>query len=212
MKLPYIFLSLLLLCGAPALAQKAKGEDSLRVRSGNFYYYPKMFAVRLIYQERRLPLTLSPLSDGREASYQPNSNRSIGIGGALVGISFSVSMALPKPFQRDPELYGSTTQRDLRLNAFAKRLGLQLDRQDYQGYYLNNVNQLDPAWKSQDGFPLRSDLRTRRLGVGISYLLRPDQFAYSVAFNNIRRQRIGGDVLFSGLCWPPMGAGRLPAA
>jgi hypothetical protein len=180
-------------CNVPAVSQET---DTLRIESGNFYFYPRMFAIRLVYQEKRLPLTLSPLVAERQAMYQPNGNRSFGIGTALVGVSFAITFALPQALQRNPDRFGSTVQRDLRFNAFSNRLGLQIDRQDYRGYYLNNISQLDSAWSNGEGYPLRSDLHTQRLGVGFSYLLRPDRFSYSVAFNNIRRQRVGGGTFF----------------
>ena len=169
------------------------GQDSLRQEEGVFYEYPTRFALRLVYQERKLPLILEPLTGTSSAVYQPNSSRSLGIGGNLLGISYTLSFQLPRAFQRDTSRFGNTTQRDLRINAFYKRLGLQLDRQDYTGYYLSNIQELDANWQAGSGFPYRQDLRVRRFGVGLSYLFQPDRFSYSAALNNRRKQfRSGG--------------------
>lgn len=187
------------------LALPALGQDTLRREEGSFYTYPTMFALRLVFQERELPLLLEPLLAERKAVYNPNSSRTLGLGGSLFGISYTFSFQLPEALQRDAERYGATTQRDLRVNAFAGRYGLLLDRQDYTGYYLDNIGELDPDWQTKTDFPFRQDLRVKRLGVGLSYLFQPDSFSYSAALNNRKRQRIGGGTflvqVYGGRLW-----------
>lgn len=197
MKSPIFYkYSTTLFCFTLLLALPAYGQDTLRQGEGSFYKYPSQFALRLVYQERQLPLTLAPLVGTGSAAYQPNSSRTFGIGGNLLGISYTFSFQLPRGLQRDPDRFGNTEQRDLRINAFYKQFGLQLDRQDYLGYYLNNIAELDPDWQGSDGFPFRPDLRVKRFGAGLSYLFQSDRFSYSAALNNTRRQHRGGGTFF----------------
>lgn len=189
----FVFLYLSLLSAVPAMAQK---EDSLRQVDGVFYIYPHKFALRLVYQQRQLPFTLEPLSGGRKVSYQPNSRRTLGVGGSLFGISYTLSFMLPESLQRNAIVDNDITQRDLRINAFHRRLGLQLDRQQYKGYYLNNINELDDNWQGGEEYPYRKDLEVKRFGVGISYLFQPERFSYSAALNNRKKQFKGGGTFF----------------
>lgn len=182
-----------LLLALPALGQE---QDTLRQQDGSFYRYPSQFALRLVYQERELPFTLTPLSGAARAVYQPNSSRTFGIGGNILGISYTFSFQLPQALQRDPDRFGNTEQRDLRVSVYYKRLGLQVDRQEYTGYYLNNVAELDPDWQGDEEFPYRQDLQVRRVGVGLSYLFQSDKFSYSAALNNSKRQHLGGGTFF----------------
>lgn len=197
-----LFLLLLLL---PAAGSTSVAQDTLRQEDGSFYTYPTSFAARLVFQERELPVILQPQQGVGKAVYEPNSNRTFGVGGRVFGISYTVSFPLPQALQRDPERFGQTTQRDLRISAFRNRFGLQLERQDYTGYYLNNIQELDADWKAGGEFPLRERLRVKRFGVGVSYLFQPDRFSFSAALNNGKRQRIGGGTflvqLYAGRLW-----------
>lgn len=188
----FFCLSLFVGLGPGCFAQ----QDSLRVEEEAFYTYPSKFALRLVYQERKLPLLLEPLAGVGRAVYEPNSGRTLGVGGALLGVSYTFSFLLPEALQRDTDRFGNTNQRDFRFSAFYNRFGLQLDRQDYEGYYLNNAAELDPSRQQGSNFPYREDLRVKRVGIGLSFLLQPENFSYSAALNNRKRQRQGGGTFF----------------
>ncbi len=191
------FLSLLLLSGLSASGQE---QDSLRRKGDYFYSYPHKFAVRLVYQQRQLPFILDPLPGEGRAVYQSNSRRTFGVGGSLFGVSFTVSFLLPESLQRNSaQADNSIKQRDLRLNAFHKRFGVQLDRQDYTGYFLNNIDELDADWDEGESYPYRQDMRVKRFGAGVFYLFQPDKFSYSAALNNKKKQHTSGGTFFTEL-------------
>ncbi|AHM62151.1 hypothetical protein D770_19500 [Flammeovirgaceae bacterium 311] len=183
-----------LLSSLQALGQQ---QDSLRRKGDVFYSYPHKFAVRLVYQQRQLPFILQPIPGEGRAVYQSNSRRTFGVGGSLFDVSFTLSFMLPESLQRNSSYGGDNKQRDLRLNAFHKRWGLQLDRQNYTGYYLNNLHELDTDSQAGEEFPFyRQDLQVKRFGAGVFYLFQPDKFSYSAALNNKKKQHTSGGTFF----------------
>lgn len=167
----------------------AQSPQDTIFQDGKIRKYPGYFALRTTYQERQLGMVFSPENQPEaEAYYVPSNIRTLGIGFHMLGVGFTYSFLLPQNFQPTDKPF-NPDQRDTRLNLYRSRWGLQLDLQRYIGYYLKSTT-LDPEGTQPDSS--RTDIATSRTLVGVTYMLKPEEFSYSAAQSNSKRQTEGG--------------------
>lgn len=192
----------LLCCLVPVLAfcQEARVET-----------YTDHFLIRVGGSNRSLNLNISPRENGttrylQRLWYRPNVKSSIGLGLRFkdLGISFGFNVI------NDP-LVGNKTEQsqytDFRVNSLGRKIGYDLNYQDYKGYFRSNFNingfrNLFNSIRSlgrQDSIFTRSDLRLRNYSTNVYYVFNPERFSYRAAFVFDERQlKSGGSFLLTG--------------
>ena len=67
----------------------------------------------------------------------------------------------------------------------------------YKGFYINNTSDIDPSWSTGDPYLQREDIETFNTGVGLLYILDPNDFSGAAAFlQSARQTSSGGSWLF----------------
>lgn len=205
-KLPYQyvwrFCLFFLLCFVPK-----RGE----CQSENIKTYDDYILVRSGITNRSLNLNISPRENGftqyfKRLWYRPNVNSALGIGVRFKGIGLSYSFKIIG----DPlvsRLTKKSKHTDIRVNSLGRRIGYDINYQDYQGYFRSNfdINGFSNLFRSiknlgkQDSVFTRDDLRVRNYSANVYYIFTPERFSYRAAFVFDERQlKSGGSFLVNG--------------
>ena len=168
--------------------------DSLR--SIYIKTYTDHFFVWPLLKQRRLDYEISDLPEkNRRLLYKSNSPYSLGLGAYIfeVGLEFTVAIPLDA---KSKEIYGPSDARDIQLNLFTRSWGLDLFRQRYSGFYID-----DPATKipNDTPYPQRADIESKNTGVTWSYIFNHKKFSLRSTHNFAERQikSAGSFILFT---------------
>jgi hypothetical protein len=122
-------------------------------------------------------------------AYKPNQAGRIGLAAFYdwFGLGLSVGNKL---FRRDPDIYGSSTSWDFRVNAYGKFLALETYFQYYHGFYLKFRNeQLD------DIFPI-PHMKLYSFGLECTYVYNFSRFSIRAPFiQNERQKKSAGSLI-----------------
>ncbi|HTF17959.1 MAG TPA: DUF4421 family protein [Chryseolinea sp.] len=178
--------------GVPARS-KYDSTRSIYIRS-----YPDHFFIWPVLKQRQLEFRIEdvPSNDSR-LIYRPNRPYSFGMGVYLFELVLELAGSLPVSSHSE-EIYGESRARDLQLNIFGKKWGLDLYRQKYEGFYIVDPNKAVPA---DTPFPQRPDIYTRNLYGTVSYTFNNKKFSLRSAYNFTERQlkSSGSFLLFGSL-------------
>jgi len=115
-------------------------------------------------------------------AYKPNETGRIGIAAFYdwFGLGLSAGNNL---FTRDPDIYGTTSSIDFRVNAYGKFLALESYIQYYHGFYLEYK-----SGNLKSIFPI-PDMRLLSLGIECTYVYNFSKFSIRAPFVQNERQR-----------------------
>lgn len=173
--------------------------------------YDDHILVRTGITNRSLNFNLSPREDGltkylERLWYRPNVSSTLGLGVRFKGLGISYAFKI----MDDPlvdELTNKSKYTDLRINSLGRKVGYDINYQDYQGFFRSNfdINGLDNLFNSvknlasQDSVFTKDDLRIRSYSASMYYVFHPNDFSYRSAFIFDERQLIsGGSFLVNG--------------
>ena len=158
--------------------------------------YTDHFFVWPLLKQRRLDYEISDLPEkNKRLFYKSNSPYSLGLGAYIFEVGLEFTFAIPLD-AKSKEIYGPSDARDLQLNLFTRSWGLDLFRQKYSGFYID-----DPATKIPDNtpYPQRADIVSKNTGVTWSYIFNHKRFSLRSSHNFAERQlkSAGSFILFT---------------
>lgn len=173
--------------------------------------YEDYILVRTGITNRSLNLNLSPRENGltkylERLWYRPNVSSTLGLGVRFKGFGISYAFEIID----DPLIGGLTNKSkytDIRINSLGRKVGYDINYQDYQGFFRSNfdINGLGNLFKSiknlgsQDSVFTKDDLRIRNYSANVYYVFKPEKFSYRTAFIFDERQlKSGGSFLVNG--------------
>lgn len=167
-----------------SVKSKAKSQrDSIRAKYVKTF--PDHFFVWPVIKRRTLNVEAqSLLNDNHRIAFKPNNSVSIGMGCYVFEVAVEVAFAVPIQEQSTYK-YGKTDASDLQLNIIGKYWGLDVYRQKYEGFYMDDS--LSPL-SNDEPFPQRSDIATRNFGVTGMYAFNRDKFSLRSSFNFAEQQ------------------------
>jgi hypothetical protein len=135
---------------------------------------------------------------GSSLAYRPNNKLLLGIGvnHGILGLNIGINF----PFvNQDDEKYGETDYTDLTMRVFAPRFNTTIYLQNYRGFYLRNTKDMIPGWLEGDPYYIRGDLRSRTVGLDVSYIFNSKRFSYRAAIlQNEWQKKSSGSFLVGG--------------
>jgi len=143
--------------------------------------YKHLLTTRFYLLAQNSTFTIFP---AREAImvYQPNETGRFGVAGFYkwFGLGLSSGSTL---FRKDPEIYGSTTIYDFRVNAYGKFAAIEGYLQYYNGFYMNyRSDNLKETYKIP-GMELIS------FGIDATYIYNYSKFSIRASFTQNERQK-----------------------
>jgi hypothetical protein len=127
-------------------------------------------------------------SSGHTLQYAPNSDLNLGFG--INYKWFGIGFAFNFPFvNNDDDIYGTTNRFDFQLNIFTRNSLVDVYFQSYQGFYVENPESYIDDWEIDQGYPIRSDIRTSTLGASYLYMLKSKKFSARAAFIQTELQK-----------------------
>jgi hypothetical protein len=158
--------------------------------------FPDRFFFWPVLKQRQLEFRIEGLqSKDARLIYRPNRPYSLGMGVYLFEVVLELTGSLPTSSHTE-EIYGESRARDIQLNMFGKKWGLDIYRQKYEGFYI-----VDPGNPVPPGtpFPQRPDIYTRNLYGTVSYTFNHQKFSLRSAYNFTDRQlKSSGSFLMFG--------------
>jgi hypothetical protein len=158
--------------------------------------FPDHFFIWPVMKQRRLEFRIEevPTSENK-LIYRPNRPYSLGMGVYIFELVLELTASLPASSHSE-EIYGESRARDLQLNVFGKKWGLDLYRQKYDGFYVVDPNKTVPP---DTPYPQRPDIYTRNTYGTISYTFNSKKFSLRSAYNFTERQlKSSGSFLLFG--------------
>lgn len=205
-KLPYQFVWQFCLFFLFFFAPKEGECQSEKIKT-----YDDHILVRTGITNRSLNLNLSPRENGltkylERLWYRPNVSSTLGLGLRFKGLGISYSFKIID----DPLIDGLTNKSkytDIRINSLGRKVGYDINYQDYQGFFRSNfdINGFNNFYRSiknlgkQDSVFTRDDLRIRNYSANVYYIFKPEKFSYRAAYVFDERQlKSGGSFLVNG--------------
>jgi hypothetical protein len=100
--------------------------------------YPDHFFVWPVLKQRRLDYEISDLPQkNRRLLYKSNSPYSLGLGAYIFEVALELTAAVPLD-EKSKEIYGPSDASDIQVTLFTKKWGLDLYRQKYSGFYIDD--------------------------------------------------------------------------
>lgn len=135
---------------------------------------------------------------GKRLAYRPNNKLLLGIGvnHGMLGLNIGINF----PFvNKDDEKYGETDYYDFTMRIFAPRFNATVYLQNYRGFYLSNTKDMMPGWQQGDPYYIRGDIRSRTVGLELSYIFNSSRFSYRAAIlQNEWQKKSSGSFLVGG--------------
>ena len=135
---------------------------------------------------------------GKTLAYRPNNKLLLGVGvnHGILGLNIGINF----PFvNKDDEIYGETKYYDFTMRIFAPRFNSTIYLQNYRGFYLTNTKDMIPGWQEGDPYYIRGDIRSRTLGLELSYIFNSSKFSYRAAvLQNEWQKKSSGSFLIGG--------------
>jgi len=171
-------------------------DDSIQSRY--IKSFPDHFFIAPLLKQRRLDFEISDLpARNKRLIYKSNRPYSLGFAMYLFEVGLELTAAIPLD-EKSKEIYGPSDARDIQLVLFTKKWGIDMYRQKYAGFYID-----DPAVEVPDDepYPQRPDIRTKNVGVTWSYIFNNKKFSLRAASNYAERQlkSAGSFVLFTSI-------------
>ena len=158
--------------------------------------YTDHFFVWPVLKQRRLDYEISDLPEkNKRLLYKSNSPYSLGLGTYIFEVALEFTVAIPLA-EKSKEIYGPSDARDIQVTLFTKKWGLDMFRQKYSGFYID-----DPSLKMPDNtpYPQRADIVSKNTGVTWSYIFNHKRFSLRSTNNFADRQikSAGSFILFT---------------
>ena len=202
------FIYLLLLFSIPNMVFSQKGKDT---KEEYIKTYDDYILVNTSLVNRSLNLNVSPRENGvtqylKRLWYRPNVKTTIGLGVRFKGLGISYSFkAIDDPLVSN--LTEESEYTDIRVNSFGRKIGYDINYQNYKGYFRSNfdINGFKNLFNSignlgnQDSVFTRSDLQLTNYSANVYYAFNPNRFSYRASFVFDERQiKSGGSFILTG--------------
>jgi len=93
------------------------------------------------------------------------------------------------------ENFGKTSGQDIQLRFFGSQWTPELTYQRYRGYYLDNMEEIDPSWDSSQPHELRPNMTMSHIGLSFFYNHNPSDFSLGVLSSSTRQKKTSGSWL-----------------
>lgn len=138
-------------------------------------------------------------SSTEEIVYRPNTKGLSGVQLTIFRLTL-VYLAPSKQSETEVNKKGTTSYEDY-------RGALSLGKDDqfmllgyynrYQGFYIENSENVDSSWRGEDPYLRKNDMQTLSAGASIVYILNPDDFSLAAPlFQSAIQKKSGGSILF----------------
>ena len=134
-----------------------------------------------------------------EANYGTSQVPRIGIGASYKWMSFLTSITPLHKIDKDRK--GATQQMDIQWNLYLKALSIDLRYQQYQGYYLENSNDITNWDMAKNSYYKREDLMTTSVGANIRYNFNYKKFSQKAVFSQTEKQLKSSGTFSVGVRW-----------
>jgi hypothetical protein len=85
------------------------------------------------------------------------------------------------------------------MRVFAPRFNATVYLQNYRGFYLRNTKDMIPGWEEGDPYYIRRDIRSRTVGLDVSYIFNSSRFSMRAAvLQNEWQKKSAGSFLVGG--------------
>ncbi|MFH1159887.1 MAG: DUF4421 family protein [bacterium] len=173
---------------ASAIPQHEKEYFELEIDTAYITDYKKLLTTRYYLLAQNTRFTLFP-EHHATLEYKPNEAGRIGLAAfySWFGLGLSIGNNL---FRKDPDIYGTTSSIDFRVNAYGKFIALETYIQYYQGFYLEYKSDI-----LKEAFPV-PDMKLLSFGLEFTYVYNFSKFSIRASFiQNERQKKSAGSLI-----------------
>ncbi|HAS34897.1 MAG TPA: hypothetical protein DCS15_00315 [Flavobacteriales bacterium] len=181
---------LLFVCFFCSVAFASKNQvDSNYIKDFTQQYTFKLFGIQK-YTRLHITEKFGDLTH----SFYPNEQTDLGFGFNYKWLG--VALTVDPNRSRNVETLGETKKLDLQLFSYGRKFGFDVNISRYQGFYLNNPDELGVKW-DRVHYPLRPDINTNHTEFNWFYVRNHEKFSYRAAFTqNEEQKKTAGSLIF----------------
>lgn len=192
-----IIISTFLLVNNLSFAQEipdAPGIDTSYIQT-----FPKALTIKPYLDYKINQFRLDDDATKSKLNYFTYQAPTYGFGAAYKWMSFLVGLV--PVYQLDKDEKGITTQMDIQWNIYLKSIATDLRYQRYDGYFLNNSNDIEGHNKAEEGHYKRPDLSTISLGMNLRYTFNSNKFSQKAVYSQTEKQLKSAGAFSVGARW-----------
>ncbi len=196
------FTILLTIFSISASAQIFDGLEVVKYDSNYIRIYKDELTTRLYISRKQNSYNLSDKLLEPWLKFRTNDNLLIGIGYTYSFLT--INLAVKMPFiNGDDDIYGKTKYIDLQTHTIFRSYIVDFYLQWNKGYYISNPGYIIPGWSSDQGYPIRGDMRSNIVGLNVQYLFNSERYSYKAAFlqNEFQKKSAGSPIVGVDAYW-----------
>jgi len=149
--------------------------------------YKHLYTTRFYLLSESVGFRVKPTNQEIPINYIPNSDIKNGL--AFFHKWYGIGLAIDNPFAgKDVERKGETSMLDLRINAYGRALAAELSLQDYQGFFLKNMQQQPIMWNPESAYYQRPDMHVFSTSAILYYIFNNKKHSFRAAYIHNERQ------------------------
>lgn len=186
---------LLVISGHSATAQVLDKIEQVKIDTNYVEAYKDELTVRAYVSRKQNGYTLSSRLFSPWLRYRTNDNLLLGAGYTYNFLTLNLAVKMPF-INKDDDQYGESKYVDLQAHTIFRSYILDLYLQWNSGHYVANADNVIPNWSSDDGYPIRGDLRTNIIGLNMQYLFNSSKYSYKASFlqNEFQKRSAGSPI------------------
>ena len=182
-----------------SLSLSAKHSKRTSIDTSFIKTFPKALTVKPYLDYKINQFRLDDDITNSQLNYFTYQAPNIGFGAAYKWMSFLAGIA--PLYSLDKERKGITKQMDIQWNIYLKALSTDLRYQQYEGYFLNNSEDLLNFNEDSSGHYKRPDLSTTSVGLNLRYTFNSNKFSQKAVYSQTERQLKNSGAFSIGVRW-----------
>jgi len=168
------------------------GADSDTSATGTVGFFHDYFMIKAKVNNSSLNLGLSPRVNSinqifKLVLYRPSVLNVVGAEVHFKGFALGFGTKVAQhPLVKARE--GTSQYFDFRVHSYGKKLGYDIYYQDYEGYFISDLDDFFTNFLSGTSLRRRDDLQLRNISANVFYVFNADNFSYRAAFVHDERQ------------------------
>lgn len=164
--------------------------------------YPKSLTVKPFIDYKYNKLFLHDDATNSDIIYNSFQSPLIGIGGAYKWFNFLAGIT---PLYQPNSQLNNTKQTDIQWNIYLKAISSDIRYQKFEGFYLNNSNDISNAKELPHQKYIRPDLHVTSIGINLRYNFNSDKYSQKSVFSQTERQLKSAGSPTMGVRWNYLG-------
>ena len=160
--------------------------------------FKELLTVKTFIEVPGANLDFKSVSNDRIVKWKPNVRGNVGVGVSLAGIIGGSVSAKGPLSEEDRIARGDTRYQDWRFFLTYSWIQIQLNYQEYNGFYIENSKEVDPSYENNPNSIQEPAMSARNYSINSTFVWSPQDFSLPAALDQTVRQETSGGSFLLG--------------